>query len=112
MRSTTVTPLASAARTVSGTVDIGGLPNEYAELCIYLMVTAVSGTTPTMTVTYQCSPDGVTFCDNTAGAAITAAGNQLIKVPANIGQFGRLSYVIGGTTPSFTFSAVVGAKGP
>ncbi|OYY34778.1 MAG: hypothetical protein B7X65_13655 [Polaromonas sp. 39-63-25] len=63
-----------------------------------------------MTVTYQSSPDGVTFFDNTAGAAITAVGKQLIKVPSTIGGYGRLSYAISGTTPSFTFSAVAEYK--
>lgn len=108
----TSTALASAARTVSGTVDLGAIPAEFTELSIYLDATAVTGTSPTMTVTYQSSHDGVTFFDNTAGAAITAAGKQLIKVPSTIGGYGRLSYAISGTTPSFTFSAVVEAKRP
>lgn len=108
----TSTALASAARTVSGTVDLGAIPAEFTELSIYLDATAVTGTSPTMTVTYQSSPDGVTFFDNTAGAAITTAGKQLIKVPSTIGGYGRLSYAISGTTPSFTFSAVVEAKRP
>lgn len=106
------TPLASAARTATGTVDLGAIPAEYIELSVYLDVTDVTGTTPTMTVTYQSSPDGVTFFDHTAGAAITVAGKQLIKVPTNIGSYGRLSYAIGGTAPSFTFKAVIEAKRP
>jgi hypothetical protein len=106
----TITALPSAARTTTGTVDLGAIPGEFDELCIYLDVTAVSGTTPSMTVTYQCSPDGVTFFDNTIGTAITVAGKQLIKVSSMTGGFGRLSYAISGTTPSFTFSAVVEAK--
>lgn len=104
--------LPSAARTVSGAQDLGALPGEQMEMLIYLDVTAVAGTTPSMTVTYQSSPDNVNFWDNTAGVAITAAGKQLIKVPATTGKFGRLSYAITGTTPSFTFSAVVEAKRP
>ncbi|HQR98152.1 MULTISPECIES: hypothetical protein [unclassified Polaromonas] len=106
----TFTALASAARTTSGTVDLDAVPSEYQELSVYLDVTATSGTSPSMTVTYQSSPDGVTFFDNTAGAAITAVGKQLIKVPSTIGGYGRLSYAISGTTPSFTFSAVAEYK--
>lgn len=104
------TALTSAARTTSGTVDLGTIPGEHGELLIYLDVTAIAGTSPTMTVTYQSSPDGVSFFDNTAGVALTAAGKQLIKIPNTSGNYGRLSYAIGGTTPSFTFSAVVEAK--
>lgn len=107
----TSTALASAARTVSGTVDLGAIPAEYQELCVYIDVTAIAGT-PTMTVTYQSSHDGVTWFDNTSGAAITAVGKQLIKMANGIGGYGRLSYVIGGGTPSLTFSAVVEAKRP
>lgn len=102
--------LPSAARTTSGTVDLGTIPGEHGELLIYLDVTASAGTGPTMTVTYQSSPDGVTFFDNTVGIALTATGKQLIKVPNNSGNYGRLVYAIGGTAPSFTFSAVVEAK--
>ena len=110
MSTTVNTILASAARTTSGTVDLGSLPGEAGELNVYLDVTAVSGTTPSMTMTYQSSPDGTTFYDNSAGAAITATGRQLIKVSSNSGKYGRLSYTISGTTPSFTFSAVVETK--
>lgn len=110
MQTQTITALASAAKTASGTVDIGAVPAGFIEMNAYIAVTAVAGTTPSMTVTYQCSHDGVTFFDHTAGSAITAAANQLIKLPANIGKYGRISYAISGTTPSFTFSVVVEAK--
>ena len=106
----TTTALASAARTTSGTVDIGAIPSDSTELIIYIDATAVSGTTPSMTMTYQSSPDGVTFWDNTVGTAMTASSRTMIKVPTTTGKFGRLSYAITGTTPSFTFSAVVEAK--
>lgn len=108
----TTTPIPSAAYTASGTADIGTIPGEQTELLVYIDATAVTGTTPSMTVIYQSSPDNVTFWDNTAGTAITAAGKQLIKVPSTTGKYGRLSYVITGTTPSFTFSAQVEAKRP
>lgn len=110
MATTVVTALASAARTATGTVDLGAFPSDGDELNVYLNVTAASGTSPSMTVMYQCSPDGVTYYDHTAGAAITAATSQLIKVATNTGTYGRISYAISGTTPSFTFSAVVENK--
>lgn len=105
-----ITVLPSAARTTSGTADMGAFPAMFEELIVYLDATAVSGTSPSLTVTYQSSADGVSYFDNTAGTAITAAGKQVIKVPTCAGNFGRLSYVITGTTPSFTFSAVVEGK--
>ena len=108
----TVTALASAALTVTGTVDLGTIAGEAMELNVYIDVTVVTGTTPSMTVTYQSSPDGVNFWDHTAGAAITAVGKQLIKIASNAGKYGRLAYAITGTTPSFTFSAIVGTKRP
>lgn len=106
----TSTPIASAAYTASGTADLGAIPGEQTELLIYIDATAVAGTSPSLTMTYQSSPDNVTFWDNTAGAAITAAGKQLIKIPSTTGKYGRLSYAISGTSPSFTFSAQVEAK--
>lgn len=110
MQTQKVTALASAAQTVSGTASIGALPDGYVELNVYVAVTAIVST-PSMTVTYQCSHDGVTWFDHTSGAAITAVGNQVIKIPANIGKFGRISYVItGGTSPSLTFSVDAEAK--
>ena len=102
--------LPSAAQTITGVVALGALPGEYQELTAYIDVTAVAGTTPSMVVTYQISPDNVAFYDHTAGVAITAAGRQSIRIPANIGVFGRLSYAITGTAPSFTFSASVEVK--
>ena len=107
-----VEALASAARTTTGAADLAALPGPYRELTVYIDVTAVSGTTPSMTVTYQISPDGVNFYDHTPGAAITATGKQSIRIPTNIGAFGRLSYAITGTAPSFTFSAAVELKRP
>lgn len=104
------TALASTAITATGTVDVGTLPGDFVEMNVYVAVTAVTGTSPSMTVTYQCSHDGVTYFDHTSGAAITAATNQVIKIPTNLGKHGRLSYALSGTSPSFTFSAVVEGK--
>lgn len=106
----TVTAIPSAAYTASGTVDLGAVPDMASELAVYINLTALTGTTPVVTVTYQSSPDGVTFWDNTAGSAMSTVSKTLIKVPTVIGKYGRLSYVITGTTPSITFSAVVEAK--
>lgn len=104
--------LPSAARTVTGSVDMGAVPAEFTEVAIYIDNTAVSGTTPSMTVTYQTSPDGVTFFDHTAGAALSTVAKQVIRVTNTIGRYGRISFAVSGTTPSFTFSATSEFKRP
>lgn len=102
-----ITVLPSAARTVTGTADLGASVNEFDSLDLFIDVTAVSGTAPTLVFTYQASVDGgVTFYDITSGASITAANKQAINVPNRLGSVGRLSFVIGGTTPSYTFSVI------
>ena len=98
---------------------------------ITLVVSAVSGTSPTCSVQLQVSYDGTNF-DNfgPASTALTAAGRVSILVyPTNASQTAgatpanltsgatvfmainaplprtwRLQYTIGGTTPSFTFT--------
>lgn len=104
--------LASAARTTSGdsstVVDLGA----YSAGNVFIDVTAVSGGSPSMTVTFQSCPDTtVANChDHTSGSAITATGKQLLKVN-NFGRYVLIKYAITGTTPSFTFS-VKGAFKP
>lgn len=103
----TITALSSAARTASGTANLDGIPAAYDSVDLFIDVTAVSGTFPTLAVTYQASVDsGATWFDVSTGTAITAAGRQIINVPSKLGSSGRLSYAIGGTTPSFTFSVI------
>jgi hypothetical protein len=105
----------SQARTVSGQagpVVVDGI----SELAIDLNVSAVSGTTPTLQfILERLGADGVWYSLWTS-AVITAitqvsesAGpgeqiNQLITSQM------RLRWVIGGTTPSFTFSGSVIGK--
>lgn len=109
----------SSARTASGN---GATYTNYngAGVIFFVNVTAVSGTTPTMTVRLQESWDGTNWRDidttNLQTASITAAvlaklelGRGLANV-ANASRNGnaprllRAAWTIGGTTPSFTFS--------
>lgn len=103
-RAVTTQALASTALTASGTVDLGQLPNDYDSLNVFIAVSAVSGTSPSMTVTYQGSHDGTTWYNGAATSAITAAGNTLLSIASVFGKYGRLSYAITGTTPSLTTS--------
>ena len=102
----TGTVLTSAARTTTGQSN-GFSAGSGANLGILVDVTAVSGTSPTMTVNVEWSHDGTNwFVGDPADAFtdITAAGKKAksftIKAPK-----ARLNFTIAGTTPSFTFSA-------
>lgn len=92
--------------TASGNSGTFTTPANSGSALVYLAVSAVSGTTPTLTVTYQTSPDdGATWFDRVASSSITANGNSTISIPNNTGEHARLLYTVGGTTPSFTLNA-------
>lgn len=95
----------SGARTSSA--DSGpllGFGTEVGALRLELAVTAVSGTTPSMTVVVEDTLDGVNW--NTLGTftAVTAAGEQVLNVAQPFADQLRVRWTITGTTPSFTFS--------
>jgi hypothetical protein len=76
-------------------------------LDVQLNVTAVTGTTPSLTVEVQWSSDGVTYASAETPdvfAAITAA-KAVVKQFAAKGEFARLKYTVTGTTPSFRVDA-------
>lgn len=99
------TVVASAARTVTG--NSGALPNYGAASALraQLNVTAGSGTSPTLNVLIEDSvDDGVTW--NTVGtfAQRVGVGREVVNVTVPFGDVLRVSWTIGGTTPSFTFA--------
>lgn len=111
----------SSAKTATGN-GATGTNHNFRGAEIFVNVTAVSGTTPTMTVRLQESFDGgTTWRDvdttNAQTASITATGvSKLVIYPgvataANASLNGvlprtfRLAWTIGGTTPSFTFAS-------
>lgn len=102
--------LAPLARTTSG-VSQGINKGDVREGLLLVEVSAVSGTSPTLDVKLQTSPDGASWFDLPGGALaqITASGNYALKV-ANFGRFIRVAYSIGGTTPSFAFKATFVGK--
>jgi hypothetical protein len=102
-----LTVVASAARTTTGNSGALQVPDLGEILNILLDVTAVTGTTPSMTVSMEWSHNGTTFAAvDTAEAfvAITAAKVTVKGFPIRA-PFYRLVWTITGTTPSFTFSA-------
>lgn len=106
--SSSSTLVASAARTANG--NSGALAMGVAPT-VNLQVTnsAVSGTTPSMTLSVLWSNDGTNFgaVDGTpdAFAAITAAGTVVKQLQVK-GQYMQISWAITGTTPSFTFTVI------
>jgi len=111
----TVLNQASAAQTASGmsaALTVAG----YRELLVAANVTAVAGTTPTLTFALDSlGADGVWYTLWTS-AAVTAVGQMVahlgVGAATNVafGATVRLRWTIGGTTPSFTFSVSIIAK--
>lgn len=79
----------------------------YTEAVLYVDVTAVSGTSPTLDVKVQSSPDDSIWADVASGSItqFTAAATRLVAV-SNIGRYVRAYYTIGGSaTPTVTTTA-------
>jgi len=81
----------------------------------HLHVCAVSGTTPTFASALEDSPDDMVFSGIVNGGFTTVGvvGCERLEIGANvetIDQFVRLSWVIAGTSPSFTFVAAYAPK--
>ena len=101
--------LPSAARTVSGQSDGTSMAADMREANFLLDITAVGGTTPSMTLSIETSADGASWFTHTAFAAQTATGKNVLKL-TNLGSYVRANYAISGTTPSFTFSLTMDGK--
>lgn len=97
---TTLVP--AGTRTTAGSGP-GVAVGEASTLRVDLAVTAVSGTTPSLTVVLEHSPDNATWSTHSTFTAATAAGTQR-KVAAGLDRYIRCSWTITGTTPSATFS--------
>ena len=107
----TITPIESAARTATGNHLLSNWPANFDEVVGYLDVTAASGTSPTLDLVYEVSPDdGTTWFTHTAFTQATAATSERVVFTRPAGVWARLVYTIGGTTPSFTFSVHLEGK--
>lgn len=106
-----LTVLASGAITATGqssAIDVGGA----GTLRCQVQVSAVSGTSPSITVTIQTSHDaGVSDAWRTAGAAysaLTSVANSPYQCFV-VDRYVRVSYSVSGTTPSLTTTVVAEA---
>jgi hypothetical protein len=117
MAVTTILPAGTVLAASGHTVDV--VPdNDTTSVTVTITVTAVSGTTPSLTVTVQPatpppSHQGedepvAAFDAGVSSAAITTPGTYTVTLtPAPYGgglwpRYYRVSYAITGTTPSFT----------
>lgn len=103
---------ASAARTTSG--DSGVLGDNYglfSTLRVEVDVTAVAGTSPTLTVTVQDSLDGTNWNAVAATASLTAVGRTVLNVTTPFARRLRVAWAVGGTAPSFTFAVRAAVQG-
>lgn len=103
------TLVASAARTVTGSSAAIAVGSGAANLELELEVTAVSGTSPTMVLGVSWSVDGTNFGTNDgtadAFASVTAVGNVVKSMPVRA-PYMQLTWTLGGTSPSFTFTVL------
>ena len=66
------------------------------------VVTAASGTTPSLTVIIEHGPDGTTWITHTTFTAATGANTER-KVLSGLDRYVRARWTVSGTTPSFTW---------
>lgn len=108
VKDTNLTLKASGALTTTTTgseVDLG--TRHLQPLTFHLNITAVSGTTPTMSVKLQhCDTSGGTFVDlGTFAGATTATMEDFLTLKPK--RYMKYVATIAGTTPSYTFSVDV-----
>lgn len=105
LASATITDIASAAISTTTTSANLATTNQQT-FSVQIAVTVVSGTSPTLDVVIQETIDGTNYYDVYHFERITATGNYW-SPPIKVSGIG-LRYVrtVGGTTPSFTMSAV------
>lgn len=102
------TLLASAARTATGTSDFVNLDGPTSGMVIQIDVTAVAGTSPTLTIDLQDTVDGAGYNKvvTLTPSNITATGRVVYRLDCRANPITnrvRLAWTIGGTSPSFTF---------
>ena len=110
-----ITNLHTGTETQSGATAVIGIPNNQI-IGLFVNVSAVSGTLPSLSVILQHSPNLTDWYDvPNAGGTITLTGLSAVGLYSFYPSVGqpcldniRLSWTIGGIDPSFTFSADLG----
>lgn len=104
-----VTLAASSTQTTSGTGSSVDLTAPYSALWVRLQVTAVSGSSPTLQLIVEHSSDNSFFRTHTTQTAVSTTGVTEFAV-AGLDRYVRVRWVVGGSTPSFTFSVSGGSE--
>lgn len=96
------TVTASATGTIVATETVNGGLGTNAVIVDVEITAAPTGTTPTLVVNFQDSPDGSTFTTRYSTASLNAAGStKLLAQVTSTAFFYRVSLTVAGTTPSF-----------
>jgi len=101
-------PLSQETAGTNGTTIDNGAASSDGAVAV-LQVTAISGTSPTLDVTVQHSPDGTTWTDLIAFTQVSAAHQAERKtVTGSVDQHVRAIWTLGGTNPAATFTVAFG----
>lgn len=100
---------ATAARTTTGNATGVDMQQYDGDVVLILDSAAGTGTSPTLAVTIEHSDSlgsGYTAITNAAFASVTTTASQqkLVISKDEARRYVRVTYTLGGTTPSFTFS--------
>ena len=105
--------LPQAARGASGGGEVFSGYGDASTLRLQLLVTAASGTTPTLDVVVEDTLDGGQTWNTIATfAQMTAAGRQVLNVSSPFTDRIRARYVIGGAGASVTFGVLGASQSP
>lgn len=104
-----LTLLPSQARTADTVSAVQELADGVRDLAVWVNVTALGGTAPTLTVTIEDSPDGQQWATLLSFTAITSVLTSVMRA-SQLGRYIRARGVLGGTTPSVTYSVVAVAR--
>ena len=100
--------LAAVSATANGTTVDTGAATTVGWLA-HLHITAVSGTTPSLTAVVQHSTNGSAWTTLGTFTAATAIGSQVLTGTGATNRYLRIQWTVSGTTPSFTVQASAGS---
>ena len=98
---TCLTALEALTTTGNGTSQDNGAASSNGAVA-HLHITAVSGTTPSITMLVQHSTNNSTWTTLGTFSVASAVGSQTLQISGTVNRYVRASYTITGTNPSFT----------
>lgn len=100
--------LSGATTYYSEAIDAG----QYDEIICFLNTLTQAGTTPTLDISFEFSPDGITWMatGDAFTQVTTSTGLTFKRLTANFGKYLRAKLVLGGTNPKYKLSLTVQGK--